>query len=247
MFFDHNTIHRGATIVETANQDFISDNINEDLYNPTFQSEDMWKKFPLPTPPYSPETYSSTSKNHVFNQHPQNNLQVVPDDFPEDLSSDLPMVLSDAEMERLTSSTLANDCVWNEQDLDPNTIPHIRAPICQLDTMRESQTLYSQPEKHFPEYHTFPQGLPVQENCINQQQSPQNWAPYAGKSLSVVYSASFESNNVLIARAHSNLVEFNLKRSLEHQFCIRSCHWEFGHCLVECLCIDSALCSSSYL
>lgn len=187
MFFDANIMQRGATMADSTNQELISDNMNEDLYNPSIQSEDMWKRFALPTPPYSPETYSNTSKAHVFSHHiAQNNLQVVPDDFPEDLSSDLPMVLSDAEMERLTSSTLGNDCVWSEHELDPNTtIPQIRTSVCQLDNIRESQTLYTQPEKRFREYHTFPQGLPVQESCMNQQhqqQPPQNWAPYAGKN-----------------------------------------------------------------
>lgn len=174
-------------MADSTNQELISDAVNEELYNQSIQSEqDMWKRFALPTPPYSPETYSNTSKTHIFSHHPQNNLQVVPDDFPEELSSDLPMVLSDAEMERLTSSTLGNDCVWNEHELDPNTtIPQMRASVCQLDSMRESQTLYPRSEKRFREYHTFPQGLPAQESCMNQQhqqqQPPQNWAPYAGK------------------------------------------------------------------
>ncbi|KAK3710263.1 hypothetical protein QZH41_019018 [Actinostola sp. cb2023] len=186
MFFDHNNVHRGATVLDT-HQELISESISEDLYAPTLQNDEMWKKFAIPTPPYSPETYTgSTNKTHIFNHHPQNNLQVVPDDFPDDLSSDLPMVLSDAEMERLTSSTLGNDCVWTEPEIaDPHTIPQIRASICQIDNtpVRESQSaLYTQSQKHYRDFHPYPQGLSIQESCMTQQHSPQNWSPYSVES-----------------------------------------------------------------
>ena len=182
MFFDHNNVHRGPTVLDT-HQELISENISEEIYAPTLQNnEEMWKKFAIPTPPYSPETYTSSNKAHsVFNPH---NLQVVPDDFPEDLSSDLPMVLSDAEMERLTSSTLANDCIWSEPEIaDPNTMPApIRGSICHIENpaVRES-SLYTQ--KHYRDFHHYPQGLAIQENCMNQQHSPQNWSPYSGKLI----------------------------------------------------------------
>ncbi|XP_020914929.1 myc proto-oncogene protein isoform X2 [Exaiptasia diaphana] len=175
MFFDHNNVQRGPTVLESR-QELMSESLTEDIYAPSLQNDEMWKKCAIPTPPYSPETYTGqTNKTHMFNHHHQN-LQVVPDDFPEDLSSDLPMVLSDAEMERLTSSALGNnDFVWSEPDLtEPNSIPAMRPSI--IDNVRESP-IYAQ--KHYRDFHPYPQQLPIQENCMNQQHSPQNWSPYS--------------------------------------------------------------------
>lgn len=186
MFFDHNNIQRGPT-VQDSHHDLMSEGLSEDLYAPTLQSDEMWKKFAIPTPPYSPETYTgTTNKTHMFGQHHhhhQNNLQVVPDDFPEDLSSDLPMVLSDAEMERLTSSTLGNDCVWTEPDLaEPTNLPTTMRPsILPIEnTVVRESPMY--PQKQYRDFRAYPQSLSIQESCMNQQQhSPQNWSPYSGK------------------------------------------------------------------
>lgn len=104
----------------SASQDLIVESLTEDLYNPTIPSDDIWKKFALPTPPYSPENYlpqGSCKRNFVIPSR-RNGLQVVPE--PEDLSSDLPLVLSDAEMERLTCSTIDDEYTWpaGESDFD---------------------------------------------------------------------------------------------------------------------------------
>ena len=119
MFFDERL--RGPQPMDSAPQDVIVDSISEDLYNPTIPNDDFWKKFALPTPPYSPENYlpQTTSCKRNFVMPPRRNgLQVVPE--PEDLSSDLPLVLSDAEMERLTCSTIDEDYIWpaGEHDFD---------------------------------------------------------------------------------------------------------------------------------
>ena len=119
MFFDERL--RGPQPMDSAPQDVIVDSISEDLYNPTIPNDDFWKKFALPTPPYSPENYlpQTTSCKRNFAMPPRRNgLQVVPE--PEDLSSDLPLVLSDAEMERLTCSTIDEDYIWpaGEHDFD---------------------------------------------------------------------------------------------------------------------------------
>lgn len=187
MFFDQNIIQRGQAILD-SHQEHISEGISEDIYAPSLQTDEMWRKFAIPTPPYSPETYNvNTTKTHIFSHHHsshhQNNLQVVPDDFPEELSSDLPMVLSDAEMERLTSSTLGNDCPWTEPELvEPKptnlgTVRHSMVPV--ENTMIQELPMYQQ--KQFQEFHPYPQAIPIQENCINQQHSPQNWSPFSGK------------------------------------------------------------------
>ena len=110
MFFDERV--RGPQPMDsTAPQDVIVESISEDL--------EFWKKFALPTPPYSPENYlpqNACKRNFVTTR--RNGLQVVPE--PEDLSSDLPLVLSDAEMERLTCSTIDDEYIWpaGETDFD---------------------------------------------------------------------------------------------------------------------------------
>lgn len=185
MFFDHNTVQRGPTVVE-SHQELIQENLGEDLYAPTVQSDELWKKFAIPTPPYSPENYQPNK--YMFSHHNQN-LQVVPDDFPEDLSSDLPLVLSDAEMERLTSSALGNtDCVWAEPDItEQNALPNMRPSVA--ENVRDA-TIY--PQKQYREFRPYPRQIPIQENCMNQQQSPQNWSPYSGsynKNLSFLVLA----------------------------------------------------------
>lgn len=121
MFFDERL--RGPQPMESSStpQEVIVESLTEDLYNPTIQNDDIWKKFALPTPPYSPENYlpqGNCKGNFIIPTHKRNGLQVVPE--PEDLSSDLPLVLSDAEMERLTCSTIEDDCIWpsGESDFD---------------------------------------------------------------------------------------------------------------------------------
>ncbi|XP_078347403.1 uncharacterized protein LOC144632597 isoform X2 [Oculina patagonica] len=119
MFFDERL--RGPQPMDSsAPQDVIVESISEDLYNPTIPNDDFWKKFALPTPPYSPpENYLPQTVSCKRNFPPRRNgLQVVPE--PEDLSSDLPLVLSDAEMERLTCSTIDDDYIWpaGEHDFD---------------------------------------------------------------------------------------------------------------------------------
>lgn len=119
MFFDERL--RGPQPMDSsAAQDVIVESISEDLYNPTIPNDDFWRKFALPTPPYSPENYlhqTSCKRNFVIPTR-RNGLQVVPE--PEDLSSDLPLVLSDAEMERLTCSTIDDEYIWpaGENDFD---------------------------------------------------------------------------------------------------------------------------------
>lgn len=104
----------------SATQDLVVESLTEELYNPAIPSEDYWKKFALPTPPYSPENYlpQASSKRNFAIPSRRNGLQVVPE--PEDLSSDLPLVLSDAEMERLTCSTIDDEYIWpaGESDFD---------------------------------------------------------------------------------------------------------------------------------
>ena len=104
--------------MESASQDLIVESLGEDLYNPTIPKDELWKKFALPTPPYSPENYMPSCKRNMVIPPRTNGLQVVPE--PEDLSSDLPLVLSDAEMERLTCSTIDEECIWpaGEGDFD---------------------------------------------------------------------------------------------------------------------------------
>lgn len=119
MFFDDRL--RGPQPMDSsATQDLVVESLTEELYNPAIPSEDYWKKFALPTPPYSPENYLSqaSSKRNFAIPSRRNGLQVVPE--PEDLSSDLPLVLSDAEMERLTCSTIDDEYIWpaGESDFD---------------------------------------------------------------------------------------------------------------------------------
>lgn len=114
MFFDERL--RGPQPMDSStHQDLI---VAEDLYNPTIPNDDFWKKFALPTPPYSPENYLPQTKRNFVIPPRRNGLQVVPE--PEDLSSDLPLVLSDAEMERLTCSTIDDEYIWpaGETDFD---------------------------------------------------------------------------------------------------------------------------------
>ena len=116
MFFDERL--RGPQPMDSSAPQVES--LTEDLYNPTISNDDFWKKFALPTPPYSPENYlpqASCKRNFVIPPR-RNGLQVVPE--PEDLSSDLPLVLSDAEMERLTCSTIDDEYIWpaGESDFD---------------------------------------------------------------------------------------------------------------------------------
>ncbi|XP_058949821.1 N-myc proto-oncogene protein isoform X1 [Pocillopora verrucosa] len=114
MFFDERL--RGPQPIDSsAHQDLIA---AEDLYSPAFPIDDLWKKFTLPTPPYSPENYLPQTKRNFVIPPRRNGLQVVPE--PEDLSSDLPLVLSDAEMERLTCSTIDDEYIWpaGENDFD---------------------------------------------------------------------------------------------------------------------------------
>ena len=119
MFFDERL--RGPQPIESsAPQDVIVESLTEDLFNPAIPNDDYWKKFALPTPPYSPENYLpqvSCKRNFVIPPR-RSGLQVVPE--PEDLSSDLPLVLSDAEMERLTCSTIDDEYIWpaGETDFD---------------------------------------------------------------------------------------------------------------------------------
>lgn len=120
MFFDERL--RGLQPMESSSapQEVIIESLAEDLYNPTIQHDDIWKQFALPTPPYSPENYlpqANCKGNFIISSHKRNGLQVVPE--PEDLSSDLPLVFSDAEMERL-KSTIEDDYIWpsGESDFD---------------------------------------------------------------------------------------------------------------------------------
>jgi len=106
--------------MDSAPQDVVVESLAEDPYNPTINNDDFWKKFALPTPPYSPENYlpqTGCKRNFIIPAR-RNGLQVVPE--PEDLSSDLPLVLSDAEMERLTCSTIDDEYIWpaGENDFD---------------------------------------------------------------------------------------------------------------------------------
>ncbi|XP_032221990.2 protein L-Myc-1b isoform X2 [Nematostella vectensis] len=180
MFFDQ-TPHRGMMIQDGGPQDLVVEALSDDLCNPNMQNEvDFWKKFALPTPPYSPENYSNSCKRNVFPGQHQNTLQVVPDDFPEDLSSDLPLVLSDAEMERLTSSTFVNDCVWSEGDYDPH---RMAGNLCaQTEPVRE--ILPTLPEKQLRDFAQYTQSLAAQENTVCQQQAPHRWMPYTVESPS---------------------------------------------------------------
>ena len=116
MFFDERL--RGPQPMDSAPQEVVVESISEDLC--TIHNDDFWKKFALPTPPYSPENYlpqTGCKRNFIIPPR-RNGLQVVPE--PEDLSSDLPLVLSDAEMERLTCSTIDDDYIWpaGENDFD---------------------------------------------------------------------------------------------------------------------------------
>lgn len=118
MFFDER-LH-GPQPMDSAPQDVVVESLAEDPYNPTINNDDFWKKFALPTPPYSPENYlpqTGCKRNFIIPAR-RNGLQVVPE--PEDLSSDLPLVLSDAEMERLTCSTIDDEYIWpaGENDFD---------------------------------------------------------------------------------------------------------------------------------
>jgi len=213
MFFDQNIIQRGQAILD-AHQDHISEGISEDIYAPSLQTEDMWKKFAIPTPPYSPETYNvNTTKTHIFSHHHhphhQNNLQVVPDDFPEELSSDLPMVLSDAEMERLTSSTLGNDCPWSEAEPvepPPTSLSAMRQTMVPVEnTMIQELPMYQQ--KQYREFQPFPQAMTIQENCVTQQHSPQNWSPYSGKYLYLIsLKTRFQQTSSTITFCHKDRV-----------------------------------------
>lgn len=116
MFFDKRL--RGPQIMDSStHQDVIVENLTEDLYNPSIPNDDLWRKFPLPTPPYSPENcLPQATKRNFFIPSRKNGLQVVPE--PEDLSSDLPLVLSDAEMQRLTCSTMEEEHIWPAVESD---------------------------------------------------------------------------------------------------------------------------------
>ena len=88
--------------------------LSEDLYN-AVPNDDVWRKIAVHTPPYSPpdQSFWKPRQAPTAPQPSPVGLQVVPDDWPaEELSSDLPLLFSDAEFERLKSSTLGNDPTW---------------------------------------------------------------------------------------------------------------------------------------
>lgn len=138
MFFDDG-VRVSQHGVGQSSPGLVIENLTEDLYNHTIANDNLWKKIALPTPPYSPD--QSWKRQVLPAPHPtQNSLQVVPDDLAADeLSSDLPLVLSDAEMERLTTSTIGgNDCMWNvgefDQSLESQHLHVSRASLAARDT-----------------------------------------------------------------------------------------------------------------
>ena len=119
---------REMTPMEMRHSEIVMEGLTEEMFSPQIPNDaELWKKLAfLPTPPYSPENYFgpvSCKRSLIQAIVPQrcNTLQVVPDDPPEDLFSDIqPLVLSDEEMVRLTasSSTLINDCMWTGEEFD---------------------------------------------------------------------------------------------------------------------------------
>lgn len=181
MFFDER--QRGPQPMDSsASQDLIVESLTEDLYNPTIPSDDIWKKFALPTPPYSPENYlpqGSCKRNFVIPSR-RNGLQVVPE--PEDLSSDLPLVLSDAEMERLTCSTIDDEYIWpaGESDFD-----RVESQRFQGDRVVLSAACVNEPSAEMATDHRMLRDLPPFVTAVDPglaQQQVDRWhSQFAGE------------------------------------------------------------------
>lgn len=123
--------------LERRHSEMSMESLGEEMYNSQMITDaDFLKKLAfLPTPPYSPESYFGSVSCKRSLMQPSlaprsNSLQVVPDDPPEDLFSDIqPLVLSDEDMVRLTasSSTLINDCMWTGDDFDHHESQRLQA------------------------------------------------------------------------------------------------------------------------
>lgn len=153
----------------SARQDFIA---TEDLYSAAIPNDDFLKKFALPTPPYSPENYLPQTRHNFAIPPRRNGLQVVPE--PEDLSSDLPLVLSDAQMERLTCSTIDDEYIWpaGENDFD-----RVESQRFQGNRVVLSAACVNEPSAEMPTEHQmmrdlspFVASIPSQDPALGLQQ-----------------------------------------------------------------------------
>lgn len=214
MFFDERL--RGPQPMDSsAPQDVIVESISEDLYNPTIPNDDFWKKFALPTPPYSPENYlPHTSCKRNFPPR-RNGLQVVPE--PEDLSSDLPLVLSDAEMERLTCSTIDDDYIWpaGEHDFD-----RVESQRFQGNRVVLSAACVNERSAEMATEHQMMRDLPPFVATVPNQDpalGPDRWhAPYSGKYRAYFIEISKRINIVVGELIEQRLVIFDCAISLSN-------------------------------
>lgn len=178
--------------------------LTEDMYSTQMLTDaDFMKKLAfLPTPPYSPENYfgpmnckRSLMQSNIASR--SNSFQVVPDDPPEDLFSDIqPLVLSDEEMVRLTASstTLINDCMWVGEDFDNQESQRIHPT--DFSTTMANCLPESKPKKTLQpmlegsgrdsSLYTVPNSSPEAQMChapqtTQQSHHDQRWLPFPGK------------------------------------------------------------------
>lgn len=184
MFFDDRL--RGPQLMDSStHQDLIVENLSENIYNSSIPNDDFWRKCALPTPPYSPENYlaQAGSKRNFNIPSRRNGLQVVPE--PEDLSSDLPgLVFSDAEMERLTCSTMDDEYIWpaGESDLDRVESQRFQGNrvVLSAPCAKEREAIAEMAAEHrmLNDLSPFITSVTSQDPTLAQQQVDARWQPH---------------------------------------------------------------------
>ena len=184
MFFDDRL--RGPQLMDSStHQDLIVENLSENIYNSSIPNDDFWRKCALPTPPYSPENYlaQAGSKRNFNIPSRRNGLQVVPE--PEDLSSDLPgLVFSDAEMERLTCSTMDDEYIWpaGESDLDRVESQRFQGNrvVLAAPCAKEREAIAEMAAEHrmLNDLSPFITSVTSQDPTLAQQQVDARWQPH---------------------------------------------------------------------